>query len=60
VEDITKTELKKIINDEFEKLIKDVFKSKKHKDAVKDLIRDSFGNFYKTLYLKKNIWNKEL
>jgi hypothetical protein len=60
VEDITKKDLKKIINDEFEKLLIQTLKSKKYKDSVKDQIRDSFGNFYRTLYLKKSIWNKEL
>jgi hypothetical protein len=73
-EDFSKTEIKKMIGDEFEKKIK----STAFKDAVKDIVRTQLGNdkktekevakitqkvlvkLYKTFWTRRSFWSNNL
>jgi hypothetical protein len=73
-EDFSKTEIKKMIGDEFEKKIK----STTFKDAVKDIVRTQLGNdkktekevakitqkvlvkLYKTFWTRRSFWSNNL
>jgi len=73
-EDFTKTEIKKMIGDEFEKKIK----STAFKDTVKDIVRDQVKGdkktekeiatitqkvlvkLYKTFWTRRNFWSNNL
>ena len=73
-EDFSKTEIKKMIDDEFEKKIK----STAFKDAVKDIVRTQLGNdkktekevakitqkvlvkLYKTFWTRRSFWSNNL
>lgn len=67
-EELTKTEIKKIINDELKKIIKDEIskelssslKTGSAKDEVNAAIKRALNSLYKFMYTKRNVWNGDI
>jgi hypothetical protein len=67
-EEITKTEIKRIVNDEMKKVINDelqkqlssLLKRGSGKDEIKSAVKTSLNNLYKFMWTKRNQWNNEL
>ncbi|MCK9544504.1 MAG: hypothetical protein M0R03_20995 [Novosphingobium sp.] len=51
-EELTKTEVKKIIKDEL--------KLKETEKMIKKIIADSFEEFHKTMWVKRSFWKNDL
>lgn len=67
-EEITKTEIKKIINDELKKIIKDEIskeltsslKRGSGKEELNNAIKNALNSLYKFMYTKRNVWNGDI
>lgn len=67
-EEVTREEIKKIVNSELKKVMKDELKkelaaSLKHgsgKDDVQSAIKSALNNLYKFMWTKRNMWNSEI
>lgn len=67
-EDLTKTEIKKIVNDEMKKIVKDEIskeltsslKTGSGKDEVNTAIKRALNSLYKFMYTKRNVWNGDI
>jgi len=67
-EEISKSEIKKIVDDEVKKTLKDELgkqlisslKGGKGKDEINAAIKDALNNLYKFMYVKRSTWNNEI
>lgn len=67
-EEITRVEIKKIVNDEVRKIVADelnkqlksILKSGSGKDEMNAAIKGALNNLYKFMWTKRNTWNNEL
>jgi hypothetical protein len=67
-EEVTKVEIKKIVNDEVRKIVADELnkqlktslKSGSGKEEMNAAIKAALNNLYKFMWSKRNVWNNEL
>lgn len=67
-EELTKTEIRKIVNDEVDKVIKNKLntelssslKTGKGKEEVQVMIKKALNALYKFMYTKRNVWNGDI
>jgi flagellar basal body-associated protein FliL len=67
-EEVTKVEIKKIVNDEVRKTIGDELnkqlkislKNGAGRDEIKNHIKDALNALFKFMYVKKSNWNSEI
>ena len=65
---ISKAEIKKLVNDEVSKVFKDEFnkqlklslKNGAGKDEMQEVVKSGLNNLYKFMWANRNIWNNEI
>ena len=66
-EEVTKAEIKKIVNDEMKKIVSDeiskqlaTIRKGAGKDEIQNAIKNALNNLYKFMWTKRSTWNNEL